>query len=113
MSTTKTKSCSSRLTRQLFALAVASVLIGGSALAQTRGAEPIAAASSSTLKRDGGQTVTYKQRTNYDFDDDQVEGAVIRPDVDVITGRTKSTHESLVRLRATFQPEMLKSVESL
>ncbi len=114
MSTTKTQSCSSRITRQLFALAAASVLIGGSALAQTRGAEPIAAAAPSpTLKRDGGQTVTYKQRTNYDFDDDQVEGAVIRPDVDVITGRTKSTHESLVRLRATFQPEMLKSVESL
>lgn len=114
MSTIKTLSASSRIPRQLFALAVASALIGGSALAQTRGATPIAAAApSSTLKHDGGQTVTYKQRTSYDFDDDQVEGAVIRPDVDVITGRTKSTHESLVRLRATFQPEMLKSVESL
>ena len=129
MSMFKTLSSSPRFTRQLFAVALASALLGASALAQTRRAAETPAATSgptsgatsgatndaisSTLQRDGGHTVTYKQRTNYDFDDDQVEGTLVQPDTDLITGRGKATHESLVRPRTTFQPEMLKSVESL
>lgn len=111
MPTLQTKSRASRISRQLLTLAVASVLLGGSALAQTRSAAP--AAPAATLKHDGGHTVTYKDRTNYDFDDDQVEGTLVQPDTDLITGRLKATHESLVRPRTTFQPEMLKSVEQL
>lgn len=103
-----------RLTRQLLALVFASGLLGGSALAQTQAAAPSAAPSGETaVKRDGAHTVSYKQRTNYDFDDEEVQGSLVQPDTDLITGRTKATHESLVRLRTTFQPEMLKSVESL
>lgn len=100
-----------RLTRQLLALALASGFLGGSALAQTHASAP--AASSPAVKREGATTVSYKQRTNYDFDDDQVEGTLVQPDTDLITGRLKATHDSLVRPRTTFQPEMLKSVESL
>ena len=111
MSISRTLSTSSRFTRQLFALTVASALLGGSALAQTRLAPQDAA--SATVKSEAGHTVTYKQRTNYDFDDDQVEGTLVQPDTDLITGRGKAKHDSLVRPRTTFQPEMLKSVESL
>ena len=99
-----------RLTRQLLALVFASGLLGGSALAQTHAAAP---AAGPAVKRDGAPTVSYKQRTNYDFDDEEVQGSLVQPDTDLITGRLKSTHESLVRPRTTFQPEMLKSVESL
>ena len=99
-----------RLTRQLLALVFASGLLGGSALGQTQAAAP---SGEPAVKRDGAHTVSYKQRTNYDFDDEEVQGSLVQPDTDLITGRRKATHESLVRLRTTFQPEMLKSVESL
>jgi hypothetical protein len=111
MSKSVSLSSPNRLPRQLLALVFASGLLGGSALAQTRAAAPTAGAQ--VVKRDGTSTVTYKQRTNYDFDDDQVEGTLVQPDTDLITGRLKASHESLVRPRTTFQPEMLKSVESL
>lgn len=99
-----------RFSRQLLALVFASGLLGGSALAQTQATAP---AGGPAVKRDGAPTVSYKQRTNYDFDDEEVQGTLVQPDTDLVTGRRKATHESLVRLRTTFQPEMLKSVESL
>lgn len=102
----------SRLTRQLLALVFASGLLGGSALAQTQAPGPTGP-TGPAVKRDSAPTVSYKQRTNYAFDDDEVEGSLVQPDTDLITGRRKATHESLVRPRTTFQPEMLKSVESL
>ena len=102
------------LTHKLLALVLGSVFVAGSALAQTHATPPAPGpvAAGGALK---GQpsAVTYKQKTSYDFDDDQVEGQVIHPDTDLVTGRSKTHHESLVRPRTTFQPEMLKSVESL
>ena len=99
----------SRLTRQLLALVFASGLLGGSALAQTQATGPTGPA----VKRDSAPPVSYKQRTNYAFVDDEVGGSLVQPDTDLTTARRKATHESLVRPRTTFQPEMLKSVESL
>jgi hypothetical protein len=58
-------------------------------------------------------TITYKERTQYEFDADEVEGSVLQPDVDLITGRLKANHQSLVRPRSSFQPELLQSVDSL
>ena len=58
-------------------------------------------------------TVSYKQRTDYTFDEDEVLGSMVRPDGEAITGRTGSKHDSLIRMRDTFTPEMLKSVEMM
>jgi hypothetical protein len=104
--------------RKLVALVLGSLFVAGSGFAQTRGVLPAGSPAtalgvSAGVSKSGQTTVTYKQKTNYDFDDDQVEGTLVQPDTDLITGRLRSSHESLVRLRTTFQPEMLKSVESL
>lgn len=70
--------------------------------------------TSTSVKATGGQAlITYKQKTSYDFDDDQVEGSVLQPDGDIVSGRGKSHHESLVKARTTFIPEMFKSAENL
>lgn len=61
----------------------------------------------------GGNTVTYKQKTVYDFDDDTVEGDLVRPDGELIDTRRSAKHSSLIRIRPDFIPEMLKSVESI
>jgi len=74
----------------------------GPALAQNKAAPPPA----------GGETV-YKSKTVYDFDDDIVEGDLVRPDGEFIDTRRGAKHSSLIKIRADFIPEMLKSAEDL
>lgn len=109
-----------RSRRVLLVLSLLASLTMGTQLAaaQTRlsatdaGAE--VTSTSTSVKATGGQAlITYKQKTSYDFDDDQVEGSVLQPDGDIVSGRGKSHHESLVKARTTFIPEMFKSAENL
>ena len=77
---------------------------GGGAPAAAPGAPPAAG---------GGNTVQYKQKTVYDFDDDTVEGDLVRPDGEFIDSKKNAKHSSLIKIRENFIPEMLKSVEGL
>lgn len=61
----------------------------------------------------GGSGVTYKQKTVYDFDDDTVEGDLVRPDGEFVDSRKTAKHSSLIKIRENFIPEMLKSVEGI
>jgi len=61
----------------------------------------------------GGPDVTYKKKTVYDFDDDLVEGELMRPDGEFIDSRRKAKHSSLIKIRENFIPEMLKSAEDI
>lgn len=109
-----------RSRRVLLVLSLLASLTMGTQLAaaQTRLSATDAGAeltsTSTSVKATGGQAlITYKQKTSYDFDDDQVEGSVLQPDGDIVSGRGKSHHESLVKARTTFIPEMFKSAENL
>lgn len=109
-----------RSRRVLLALSLLASLTTGTQLAaaQTRLSTTDASAeltsTSTSVKATAGQSlITYKQKTSYDFDDDQVEGSVLQPDGDIVSGRGKSHHESLVKARTTFIPEMFKSAENL
>ena len=51
--------------------------------------------------------------TTYDFEDDLVQGDLVRPDGENLIVRKKGAHQSLIRIREHFVPEMLKSVEDL
>jgi len=109
-----------RSRRVLLVLSLLASLTMGTQLAaaQTRLSTTDAGAeltsTSTSVKATGGQAlITYKQKTSYDFDDDQVEGSVLQPDGDIVSGRGKSHHESLVKARTTFIPEMFKSAENL
>jgi len=61
----------------------------------------------------GGNGVQYKQKTVYDFDDDTVEGDLVRPDGEFVDSKKNAKHSSLIKIRENFIPEMLKSVEGL
>lgn len=61
----------------------------------------------------GGGDVTYKKETVYDFEDDDIEGALVKPDEANISGEQHSKTSSLIRIRQDFIPEMLKSVEDI
>ena len=57
--------------------------------------------------------VQYKQKTVYDFDDDTVEGDLVRPDGEFVDSRKAAKHSSLIKIRENFIPEMLKSAEDI
>lgn len=91
------------------------VLSAGAALAQDKpaaGGAP-AAAPAGAPGAAGGNGVQYKQKTVYDFDDDTVEGDLVRPDGEFVDSRKNVKHSSLIKIRENFIPEMLKSVESI
>ena len=72
-----------------------------------------AAAPGAAPAAGGGNSVQYKQKTVYDFDDDTVEGDLVRPDGEFIDSKKNAKHSSLIKIRENFIPEMLKSVEGI
>jgi len=56
---------------------------------------------------------TYKSKTVYDFEDDNVEGDLQRPDGELVNSINKAQHDSLIEIRKDFIPEMLKSLEDI
>lgn len=77
-------------------IAIAVVAFGGEALAQQAA---------------GGGGATRTQEFN--FNDELVQGQLVRPDGDATRLRARQRGISLIRLREHFVPEMLKSVENL
>jgi len=51
--------------------------------------------------------------TEYTFDDDVVEGDLVRPDGEMTVVRKQGKQRSLIKVRQHFVPEMLKSVEDI
>lgn len=64
-----------------------------------------------------GSTVAAQEagnsETSYDFEDDLVQGDLVRPDGENLLVRRRGARDSLIRIREHFIPEMLKSVENL
>lgn len=79
------------------------LMVGATALAQ----DQPAAAGGGGGAQGGGQTTTYN------FDDDIVQGDLVRPDGEMALARRRGRQSSLIRVREHFVPEMLKSVENL
>ena len=57
--------------------------------------------------------VVYRKQTEYDFEDDVVEGSFVRPEGEYLVSRRRARHSSLIRIRENFVPEMLKSAEDI
>lgn len=56
---------------------------------------------------------TYQKVQRMEFDNDQVEGRMARPDEMLVSGTRHDRLGSLIRLRGTFHDALLRSVESL
>ncbi|MEZ4464563.1 MAG: hypothetical protein R3F43_08670 [bacterium] len=78
-------------------------------------------ASGTAFAQDGDETivdpenpgVVYKKKTEYDFEDDLVEGSFVRPEGEYLDSRRGGRYSSLIRIRENFVPEMLKSAEDI
>lgn len=57
--------------------------------------------------------VVYKKKTEFDFEDDIVEGSFVRPEGEYLDARRGGRYSSLIRIRENFVPEMLKSAEDI
>jgi hypothetical protein len=60
-----------------------------------------------------GGAEQFKTKTVYDFEDDNVEGDLQRPDGELVNAMNKAKHSSLIEIRKDFIPEMLKSLEDI
>jgi hypothetical protein len=47
----------------------------------------------------------------FDFDDDEVQGTIVQPSEDRVDGRRPHDFPSLIRVRTTFVPELVKSAD--
>ena len=94
------------MSRMISKLLFLGLLAGpGVALAQDAGGD--------TIQDPSDPTVVYKKETVYDFEDDVVEGSFIRPEGEYLDARRAARHSSLIRIRESFVPEMLKSAEDI
>lgn len=97
--------------RTLLAAFAAVALVG---LAAPAYAQKAATPAAPAAKAAGPESTTgYKSKTVYDFDDDVVEGDLVRPDGEFVDTRKAAKHSSLIRIRPDFIPEMLKSAEDI
>ena len=62
---------------------------------------------------ESGDGVVYEEETTYDFEDDFVEGELVRPDGELIGGQRHGKESRLIQIREDFIPEMVQSVEDL
>jgi hypothetical protein len=86
----------------LWTASLAALLTSASAFAQDE---------TSSGGGDGG--VVYEEETTYDFEEDVVEGQLIRPDGELLSGQRHGKESSLINIRSDFIPEMIRSAEEL
>ena len=58
-------------------------------------------------------TVIFKKKTVYNFEDDTITGDLTRPDQEFLTGRKLAHHKSLIRIREDFRNKVLQSAKDL
>jgi len=87
------------------------MLTSATAFAQDDGSLPTAGEAMEGGTSQGN--VVYKKETHYDFEGDDVEGALVKPDEANISGEQHGKTSSLIKIRQDFIPEMLESVEDI
>jgi hypothetical protein len=94
--------------RILSSLAIAllgTLLLGeGPAAAQAKGKTP--------TKADTDKPAQQRVK-NYDFDADLIDGELVKPEGEFLNARKFAEHGSLIRVRADFIREIVKSAEDL
>ena len=72
--------------------------------------------SSSALAQDtdeDGNSISYKERTEIDFEGVEVAGELVKPQGALLLDRKKASFNPLIKLRTDFNPEMSQSVNNI
>ena len=86
-------------TRAFFALLGATLLFALPASAQD--------------SEESGRSVKYKERTEIDFEDVDVNGELVKPAGALLIDRKRASFNPLIRLREDFNDEMKQSVDEV
>ena len=84
----------------------------GFALAMVAVSAPALAEDKKPPADKGGSPGAAKVKV-YDFSGDTIEGDLIRPEGTTVDARDFAKHASLIRIRTSFIPEIIKSAEDL
>ena len=76
-------------------------------------APPAAAQKRDKDKKEATSSTEKKKVKSYDFDGDDIDGDLVKPDGEFVDTRRFASHSSLIRIRADFIREVLKSAENL
>lgn len=63
-------------------------------------------------KKAGGD-VRYAKTTEYNFEDDTIEGDLTKPDGEYVEARKRVQHSNLIRIREEFKDKVMQSVGEL
>mgnify|MGYP003627591801 FL=1 len=63
--------------------------------------------------QDQDRTITYKKRTEIDFEGVDISGELVKPQGALLLDRKRATFNPLIKLRADFNPEMSASVTEI
>jgi hypothetical protein len=61
----------------------------------------------------GKVNVKYARTTEFNFEDDTIEGDLTKPDGEYVEARKKVKHSNLIRIREEFQDKVMQSVGEL
>jgi hypothetical protein len=62
---------------------------------------------------DSGRKVTYKQKTEIDFEGLDVNGEMVKPQSALVLDRKKASFNPLIKMREDFNPEMEQSIDEV
>ncbi len=68
-------------------------------------------ATTATAQERDEPTVTYKKKTEIDFEDVNIDGALKRPHGSYLLEKRQSRFNPLIKLKENFNEEMLRSIE--
>lgn len=55
----------------------------------------------------------YKKQTEYNFEEDTIDGSLTRPDGEYVEARKKTRHSNLIKIRENFRDKLLQSIGEL
>ena len=74
---------------------------------------PAAIAGDKVKNEEESRTITYKQRTEIDFEGVEVQGQLVRPQGTLVLERKRGHFNPLIKLRTDFDDEMHRSVNEI
>jgi hypothetical protein len=65
------------------------------------------------LAQDNNDEIRYEKETEIDFEDLEIEGALVKPQGALLIDRQTATFNPLIKLRTDFNPEISTSVSEV
>lgn len=73
----------------------------------------LAQAADEVERNEKGERVVYRNKTEIDFEDLEIEGILQKPQSALVLERKKAQFNPLIQLRANFNPEIEQSVDEI